>query len=98
MLRLVAEGSCSLHRAIDALTWRPARILGVPGGRLAPGDPADITLVDPEEAWTVDPEHFFSKGRNSPFRGWRLTGRVRATIVGGRTVFRDGVIVGEGRR
>ena len=93
VLRLVAEGACSLHRAIDALTWRPARILGVPGGRLAPGDPADITLVDPEEAWTVEPDNFFSKGRNSPFRGWRLTGRVRATIVGGRTVFRDGAIV-----
>jgi dihydroorotase len=93
VLQLVTEGMCSLHRAIDALTWRPARILGVPGGRLAPGDPADITLVDPKEAWTVEPDNFFSKGRNSPFRGWRLTGRVRATIVGGRTVFRDGAIV-----
>ena len=46
----------------------------------------------------MEPENFFSKGRNSPFRGWRLTGRVRATIVGGRTVFRDGAIVGEDRR
>jgi dihydroorotase len=98
VLRLVAAGSCSLHRAIDALTWRPARILGVPGGRLAAGDPADITIVDPEEAWTVEPDNFFSKGRNSPFRGWRLTGRVRTTIVGGRTIFRDGLIVGEGSR
>jgi dihydroorotase len=94
VLRLVAEGSCSLHRAIDALTWRPARILGVPGGRLAPGDPADVTIFDPREEWTVDPDRFFSKGRNSPFRGWRLTGRVRATLVGGRIVFRDGAIVG----
>jgi dihydroorotase len=94
VLRLVAEGACSLHRAIDALTWRPARILGVPGGRLAPGDPADVTLVAPDEAWTVEPERFFTKGRNSPFRGWRLTGRVRATIVGGRVVFRDGAISG----
>jgi dihydroorotase len=93
-LRLVAEGACSLHRAVDALTWRPARILGVPGGRIAPGDPADLTLVAPEESWTVDPERFFSKGRNTPFRGWRLVGRVRATIVGGRTVYRDGEIVG----
>jgi dihydroorotase len=97
VLRLVTEGACSLHRAIEALTWRPARILGVPGGRLAPGDPADITLIDPGEEWTVEPDRFFSKGRNSPFRGWRLTGRVRRTIVGGRTVFRDGAIVGEDR-
>ena len=98
VLRLVAEGACSLQRAIEALTWRPARILGVPGGRLAPGDPADITLVDPEETWTVEPDNFFSKGRNSPYRGWRLTGRVRATIVGGRTIFRDGVIAGAASR
>jgi dihydroorotase len=98
ILRLVAEGACSLHRAIDALTWKPARILDVPGGRLMPGDPADITLVAPGEEWTVDPERFFSKGRNSPFRGWRLAGRVRATIVGGRTIFRDGAIVDEGVR
>lgn len=97
VLRLVAEGACSLHRAIDALTWRPARILGVPGGRLAAGDPADITLVAPGEEWTVDPERFFSKGRNCPFRGWRLTGRVRATIIGGRTVFSDGEITAAGR-
>ncbi len=94
VMRLVSEGSCSLYRAIDALTWRPARILGVPGGRLVPGDPADITLVAPGEEWAVEPENFFSKGRNTPFRGWRLTGRVRATIVGGRTIFRDGAIVG----
>jgi len=93
VLQLVAAGSCSLQRAVEALTWRPAQILGVPGGRLAVGDPADITLVDPQETWTVEPDDFFSKGRNSPFRGWRLTGRVRATIVAGRTVFQNGVIV-----
>jgi dihydroorotase len=98
VLRLVDEGACSLHRAIDALTWKPARILGVPGGRLAPGDPADIVLVAPGEEWTVEPGRFFSKGRNTPFRGWKLRGRVRATIVGGRTMYRDGAILsGEGR-
>jgi len=98
ILGLVAAGACPLHRAIDALTWSPARILGVPGGRLAVGDPADIAIVDPNEEWTVDPEHFFTKGRNSPFRGWRLTGRVRATVVGGRIVFRDGAIVAAAQR
>jgi dihydroorotase len=90
VLRLVGEGACSLHRAIEALTWRPARILGVSGGRLAPGDPADIALVDPEAEWTVDPARFFSKGRSTPFRGWRLRGLVRATLVGGRVIYRDG--------
>jgi len=90
VLRLVAEGSCSLHRAIEALTWRPAQIIGVPGGRLSPGDPADITVVAPDEEWAVDPERFHSKGRNTPFRGWKLRGRVRATLVAGRIVHRDG--------
>ncbi|HWR98799.1 MAG TPA: dihydroorotase [Candidatus Methanoperedens sp.] len=92
-LRLVAAGEVSLHRVVEALTWRPARILGVPGGRLAPGDPADVTLVDPEEEWPVEPDRFFSKSRNTPFAGWRLKGRVRATIVGGRVVFRDGAVI-----
>jgi dihydroorotase len=95
VLRLVAEGACSLHRAIEAMTWRPARIIGVPGGRLSPGDPADITVVAPDEEWTVDPERFHSKGRNTPFRGWKLRGRVRATLVGGRVVYRDGTFPGE---
>jgi dihydroorotase len=92
-LRLVEAGEVSLHRVIEALTWRPARILGVAGGRLAAGDPADVTLVDPAEEWTVEPERLFSKSRNTPFAGWRLRGRVRATVVGGRVVFRDGAIV-----
>jgi dihydroorotase len=93
VLRIVQEGACSLLRAVDALTWSPARILGVPGGRLAVGDPADVAIVDPAEEWTVDPDRFFSKGRSTPFRGWRLRGRVRLTMVGGRVVFRDGAIV-----
>jgi dihydroorotase len=92
-LRLVEAGEVSLHRVIEALTWRPALILGVADGRLAAGDPADVTLVDPLEEWTVEPERLFSKSRNTPFAGWRLRGRVRATIVGGRVVFRDGAIV-----
>ncbi|HEY6000526.1 MAG TPA: dihydroorotase [bacterium] len=95
-LRLVADGEVSLSRVVEALTWRPARILGVPGGRLAPGDLADVTLVDPEEEWTVEPERLFSRSRNTPFAGWRLRGRVRATIVGGRVVFRDGAVVAVG--
>ncbi len=91
-LGVVRDGGVSVHRAIEALTWAPARILGVPGGRLAPGDAADVALVDPDEEWTVDPERFHSKGRNTPYRGRVLRGRVRATIVAGRVVFRDGEI------
>jgi len=49
---------------------------------------ADITIFDPSARWTVDPDRFLSKGRNSPYRGKRLTGRATCTIVGGRVVFK----------
>jgi dihydroorotase len=90
VLKLVDEGELPLERAVDALTRRPAEILGVPGGRVEEGLPADLTVVDPEVEFTVDKEAFFSKGRNTPFEGWKLRGRAAATLVGGRFVFRDG--------
>jgi dihydroorotase len=61
----------------------PARILGVRGGSLAVGGAADVTVIDPDAGWSVDPDHFLSKSRNTPFGGWSLTGQARATIVGG---------------
>ncbi len=94
-LRLVHEGVLPLERAVAALTCGPARALGLPGGTLEPGAPADIVLVDPEARWTVEPERFFSKARNCPFAGMELRGRPVRTLVGGRTVFADGRITAE---
>jgi dihydroorotase len=91
VLRLVEEEVLPLERAIDAMTRAPAEILGVEGGRVEVGRPADLTVIDPQEEWIVDPQAFFSKGRNTPFAGWKLKGRVTATVVGGRVVFRNGV-------
>lgn len=85
--RLVHPGVISLARLIGLLSVNPARILGVPGGRLLPGSPADVTLLAPDLAVTVRAERFRSKARNMPFEGWRLTGGVAATIVGGRVVY-----------
>ena len=65
----------------------PARVFGLPGGTLRRGSVADVTVFDPAAEWTVDPDPFLSKGRNSPYRGKRLTGRATCTIVGGRVVF-----------
>ncbi|HLV60102.1 MAG TPA: dihydroorotase [Fredinandcohnia sp.] len=86
-LRLVEEGVLSPMRAIELLSWGPARAFGLPGGRIAVGEPADITVVDPAVEWVVDADAFASKGRNTPFDGWKVRGRATHTIVGGRIVF-----------
>ncbi len=83
-LRLVERGVLSLERAVQCLTSKPAGLLGLPGGTLSPGSSADIVVVDRACEWVVDPEQFHSKGRNTPFAGWHLRGRVMMTVVGGR--------------
>ena len=91
-MSLVNKGAISLGRVIEALTVRPAAILGdrAPAGlgTLAGGAPADLAIIDPGREWTVDPDEFMSKGRNTPLAGTRLTGRVVATIFAGRIVRR----------
>jgi dihydroorotase len=84
--RLVHPGFISLSRLVELLSMNPARILRVPGGTLAEGSPADITILAPDLQVTVSAERMRSKSKNSPFIGWSLRGGVAATIVGGRTV------------
>jgi dihydroorotase len=84
--RLVRTGRLSLRRFVELFSTGPARAFGLPGGTLAPGSPADITLFDPRERWTVEPSRFVSLGRSTPFAGWELVGAPAATIVGGRVV------------
>jgi dihydroorotase len=86
--RLVTPGRLSLTRFVEVLSSGPARVFGLPGGSLAPGSPADVTLFDPSHAWTVDPSRFLSLGRSSPFAGWDLRGAPSATIVAGRVVWK----------
>jgi dihydroorotase len=85
--RLVRPGALPLGTLISRLSRDPARLLGLPGGSLAPGAAADLTLIDPGAAWTVDPATFASKSRNTPFGGWSVTGRPWKTIVGGDIVW-----------
>jgi dihydroorotase len=87
-LRLAREHGVALDTLVRALSSNPARILGVPGGSLADGAVADVTVIDPECAWRVEPQAFHSMSRNTPFGGWSMTGAARATIVGGRVVWR----------
>lgn len=86
-LLLVEEGVMTVEQVVAALTVNPARVFGLSKGTLGVGTDADVTLVDPEAQWTVDPERFRSKGRNTPFGGWKLKGQVAGTIVGGKVVY-----------
>ena len=77
---LVKPGLLSWSQLIEKLATNPSRIAGVGGRGLVKGTPANLTLIDPEATWTVDPNTFVSKGRNTPFTGWPLTGQVAKVI------------------
>ncbi len=82
------SGAVPLARIVEMLTTGPALAFSLPGGTLAEGSPADITVFDPEGEWMVEAQRFKSKSRNTPFAGWRLRGSVAVTFAGGREVFR----------
>jgi dihydroorotase len=85
-LALVREGVLGERRLVEALTIGPARALGLPGGTLAVGAPADVAILDPAAEWRCDPSRFRSKGRNSPWKGALLTGRCTHAFVDGKLV------------
>jgi dihydroorotase len=85
--RVVAERVIDLPTMVDRMSCSPARAFGLPGGTLAEGGVADVTVFDPEATWTVDSSTFLSRSRNQPFEGWALKGRPRYTVVGGRVVW-----------
>jgi dihydroorotase len=92
--RLVHSGRISLSRLVELLSVNPARLLRVPGGSLAEGAPADVTLLAPDLDVTVTVASMRSKSKNTPFDGWRLRGGVAATIVGGRVVYTNAAAPG----
>jgi dihydroorotase len=86
-LALVRDGQLDALEWVRRLSTNPARILARQGGGLAKGQPADVTVVDPQHEWVYDPAKGYSKSRNSPWSGQRMTGRVVATFVDGRQVY-----------
>jgi dihydroorotase len=86
-LRLVHSGDIALPVLLKAMSTRPAELLGLPGGTLRPGSPADVVVFDPDAPWVLDRAELKSKCKNTPFDEARLQGRVTRTIVGGRTVY-----------
>ncbi|MCX7636190.1 MAG: amidohydrolase family protein, partial [Syntrophales bacterium] len=88
-LRLVAEGVLTMGQLIAKMSVVPAAILKVPGGTLRPGAPADVTVIDPHRLWSVDPQLFRSRSRNTPFASWTLQGKAVMTIKGGIITYQD---------
>ena len=90
LTELYHTGKMKLPDIIKRLTYTPASILRLSSkGRLSLGSDADITIFDPEEVWTIDPEQFASKARNTPFAGREVKGKVKYTIVGGNVIYQD---------
>ncbi len=87
VMELVANGRLALGEALALVTCRPADLLRLKAGRLKPGWPADIVLIDASRSWTIDARAFQSKSKNSPFHGRTAGARVVRTVVNGRTVF-----------
>lgn len=86
-LKLVEDGVMDLSSALARLTRGPADILGLPLGRLTPGDKADICIFDPRQRWFVAAEKLSSDGKNTPFQGWEMPARVTHTLLKGRLVY-----------
>ncbi len=90
---LYHTGKLDLMTLISKMTAEPSRIFALDGGTLATGTPADITLLDLNHEWVVDPSDFYTRGTHSPFAGRKLKGRAVLTMVSGRVVMRDGKII-----
>ncbi len=87
--QLVKGGVLTLSELADKMSANPAAILNLQGGRLEVGAPADLTIVDLNKVWTIDPKDFVSKGKNTPFAGREVCGRVKYTVVDGDIKYRE---------
>lgn len=86
---LVGPGILTLNQLVEKMSARPAEILKINKGDITPGADADIFLVNLDEEYIINPDEFLSKSRNTPFAGFKVKGRVKYTIVGGRVVYQD---------
>jgi dihydroorotase len=84
---MVHNESLSLMQLLATMSTKPAELLGLPGGSLRNGAPADLIVIDPDTSWVLEPSDLKSKCKNTPFDEARLEGRVVRTIVAGRTAY-----------
>lgn len=90
---LVSTGIIDWPQLVRAMSTRPAELLGVVGGTLKVGQPADVTLIDPEHEWTIDAERMHSKSQNTPFDGEQVVGKAVGTLIDGQWRCRDKQLV-----
>ena len=95
--RLTAAGRMTPLGLAKCLSCNPAKVLGLDRGSLQPGKPADIAIVNPEKRYRIDKNSFYTKGRNTPFHGMAVQGKVEVTILGGRIVYQNGTILEQER-
>ena len=88
-LKLVEEGMLTWPQLITKMSYAPAKVFNLPGGSLKPGNLADITIIDPNFSYKIDVNQFYSKGRNCPFHGWEVKGKVIMTIISGNIVYQS---------
>ena len=88
-LQLVDKKSFELSKALATLTIEPAKIAGINAGTLSPEANADVCIFDPEVSWTLDPTKLVSAGKNTPFAGWEMTGKVTHTLLEGQLVYEN---------
>ncbi len=86
-LKWAEAAGVALPQALERITAAPAAVLGLPSGQLAVGTTADVCIFDPQAIWQLTPEALKSRGKNSPWQGYMMTGKVRTTLVGGRVVY-----------
>ena len=91
--KLVRKGHLTLKRLVDAMTEGPAKIMNLPNGTMKEGALADLTFIDLTKEWTIRSMDFESKGKNTPFENWKVTGKVQAVMLEGRLIVEGGKII-----
>jgi dihydroorotase len=82
-------GHLSLSQVVALMTDRPSALLGLRKGRIGVGDDGDVVVFDPDQPWVIDRDRFRSKGRNTPFHGFSVRGKVKHTVSGGEIIYQE---------
>jgi dihydroorotase len=90
---LISTKLLTWPKLIAKMTVNPAKVLSIDRGTLRDGSIADVTVIDPEVVWTIDPNNFYSKSRNCPFAGWEVRGKAHVVLVGGKIKYENGQVI-----